>query len=258
VVIVPGIFGECVSRISLPFEDAAAHLRIHGYKVHILKVSGRSSSEHNAGQIERQLKALGLSGGDPLILIGYSKGTSDLIETLGRRRNAIPKGSALVSVAGVVAGTPIADRGEGAYRRLLSRLRLRSCRPGDKGGVQSLTRRERLLFLQQHPLTADYLYFSLPAVAKPGEVSRALLPTRRTLDRIDARNDGQVIHHDAIYPQGALLGYANADHWAVTLDFTERAPFWMRPFTNRNAYPRSTLLEAIVRSVEEEMVRTGG
>lgn len=253
VVIVPGIFGECFNAISRPFQVAAAHLRArHGYRVTILDVSGRSSSRGNARQIARQLSGSSRTPGERLIVIGYSKGATDVIETLTRFPDAIGHGAAIVSLAGVVAGTPIAEQGAGVYRSLLRDLRLDACPPGDGGGVESLLYRTRRAWARAHPLPRHYRYYSLPAITDRANTSRAMITTRRTLDRIDTRNDGQILYRDALIPGGSLLGYANADHWAVTLDFTRHAPAWMRPLTNRNAYPREVLLEAIVRTIEED------
>jgi hypothetical protein len=62
-----------------------------------------------------------------------------------------------------------------------------------------------------------------------------------------------VIADDAVVPGGTFLGIARADHWAIALPFDEiadpvkrrRALRWV----DKNVYPRTALLEAIVRFV---------
>lgn len=250
IVFVPGIFGECAAHIATPFKDAVEHMRGQGYAVDLIPVSGRSSSAANALAISDWIAAH-VRPGERLLLVGYSKGTSDIIETLERYPSAIPAGTAIVSVAGVVSGTPAADRWESAHGAI-AQLPLPGCGPGDGAGMASITRRERLAWLASHPLPAQMHYYSLAAFAQRRNVSRVLRPFYAQLGEIDEWNDGQVIHHDAIIPGSYLLGYLNADHWAVTLPLARYAPWLGRTLVHRNEYPRTVLLEAIVRAVEEE------
>src|SRR5579884_3153319 len=101
IVIIPGMFGECVSHWVLPLQDAATYLRSQGYRVDTVDVGGRSSSERNADVIARALPQL-LKPGERLLIIGYSKGMSDILETMAIHPQAIPPGSAIVSLAGIV------------------------------------------------------------------------------------------------------------------------------------------------------------
>lgn len=254
-VIVPGIFGECVAKRVLPFQDAEAHLREHHGlpPIEWINVSGRSGSAANARTIAEWLKAHPTPAGQRLVLLGYSKGATDLIETIGRYPDAIRPGTAIVGVAPVVAGTPIADKGESLYAALAG-LPFPGCKPGDEGGVSSLTRRERLAWLAAHPLPASLRYYSLPAFARKAQVSAALRPFYAQLASHDERNDGQVLFQDAIIPGSRILGYANADHWAVTLPMREGYPAFAAAL-NHNAYPRTVLLEAILQTVEADQPR---
>lgn len=252
ILIVPGIFGECVDNIATPFEDAAGYLRGQGYVIDVIPVSGRSSSAENAVTI-RDWIAQFVRPGERLLIVGYSKGTSDILETLGAYPRSIPPGSAIVSIAGVVAGTPIADRWEALYAGV-GWMPLPGCGPGDRRGVASLTRRHRLAWLAANPLPRDRSYYSLAAYADRRAISRMLRPFNRQLSTIDGRNDGQLLIQDAVVPGGYLLGYANADHWAVALPLARNRSLLgrlSRPFASRNAYPREVLLEAIVRIIEE-------
>ncbi|GAA4725031.1 hypothetical protein GCM10023325_23470 [Sphingomonas lutea] len=235
-----------------PFEDAIAPLAKLGWTVQPLRVDGRSSSKANAEQIRAQLRTIKLGPTEKLVLIGYSKGMSDIIELLGAGADdVIPAGSSIISVTGVVAGTPIADGGERLYRKFWW-VPFPSCQPGDGGGVASLTRKHRLNYLEQHPLPGKFRYYSLPAFTTRDNISSYLRNPHVQLSRIDPRNDGNVIFHDSVLPGSTLLGYANSDHWALTLPFSLQAPFRSKFFATRNEFPRVVLLEAIARFLEEQ------
>lgn len=255
-VVVSGIFGECVAKYALPFEDSAAHLKAaHGLAaMEWIPVSSRSSSEANAAAIARWLGEHPTAPGQRLILIGYSKGATDLIET-AVRYNAIPAGSAIVSVAGAVMGTPVADEGKAIFRAL-SGLPLPNCAPGDGGGAESLTTSARRASPASKGLPARFRYFSLPAFAESADVSRALRPSHRALQRRGGRNDGQMLARDAVIPTSRLLGYAVADHWAVALPLRRAMP-WAVSLLDRNDYPRTVLLEALIATVLAEPTAEG-
>jgi hypothetical protein len=250
IVIVPGMFGQCVKRWASPLQDAAAYIRKQGYRVDTIDVDGRSSSARNADLIARTLPRL-LSPNQRLLIIGYSKGMSDILETLSLHPLAIPPGSAIVSLAGIVGGTPLADNAT-RLDRVVGRIPLPNCGSGDQGAVKSLSRRHRLAWLADHPLPRDRTYFSLVAFTDGTHISGPLQETYRRLSRIDARNDGQVLYTDAVIPGSHLLGYLNADHWAIALPLAKNARKLRAVFAGRNDYPREILLEAIVRAVEEQ------
>jgi hypothetical protein len=223
----------------------------------VLHVSGRSGSAANALQIRDQIAALKLQPDEKLALIGYSKGMSDILELLGSREgHVIPSGSSIISMTGVVRGTPIADQASKAYHAFRW-LPVPGCGPGDGKGVESLTRAVRLEWLKTHTLPPRLHYLSLPAYTDRANVSWVLRSGWSTLARIDARNDGQVIASDAIIPGSQVLGYANSDHWALVLPFALEAPLTAKLFATRNAYPRVVLLETLARFLEEQYLKPG-
>jgi hypothetical protein len=75
---------------------------------------------------------------------------------------------------------------------------------------------------------------------------------------VDPLNDSQVVFYDALVPGGALLGYLNADHWAVAMPFNREHPAIADTIVTRNAFPREVLLEAIARFVEESLLADAG
>ena len=256
--IVPGIFGECLGELTSPFRYAIRHLEeAHGYagRFGIIPVGGRKSSAENARIIKQHLAGLQppLAPGERLVLVGYSKGTTDALEFLVENPDHAHDVAALVSIAGIVGGTPLADGATSPLKALAEKLPMRNCEPGS-GAIDSMTRanaRERLT--RGNGLPAGVRYFSLVAWPQEGQVSAILKPSYKILSRTDPRNDSQAIITDAIIPAGTLLGFANADHWAVILPFSQDAPVLARTLVTRNKYPREVLLEAIVAFVEEAL-----
>ena len=70
---------------------------------------------------------------------------------------------------------------------------------------------------------------------------------------MDARNDSQMLFYDQVIPGGVLLGYLNADHWAVAVPVARSHRFLGSTFVNHNDFPREALLEALMRFVEEDL-----
>jgi len=57
-------------------------------------------------------------------------------------------------------------------------------------------------------------------------------------------------------PGSALVGYVNADHWALAVPIA-RTHIMVSAFVNRNDYPREALMEALLRFVEEDLASAG-
>ena len=250
VIIVPGLFGECVNDYVNAFSDALAHLRNHGYRTSVIEVSGRASSAANAEHIRQAL--LDYPDGERRIVIGYSKGLADSLEALVYPE-ARARIDAIVGIGGVVGGTPLADRVPNLLLKSLRWLTVPQCAPGDNGGVQSLRREVRQQWLADHPLPDSIRFFSLAAFADTNDISLLLRPSYQQLADFDSRNDSQVIFSDAVIPGSTLLGYARADHWAIALPFGRRYPLLGKTLLNHNGFPREVLLEAVVRFVESAL-----
>jgi hypothetical protein len=88
---------------------------------------------------------------------------------------------------------------------------------------------------------------------QPERISSILRGFNDKLSRIDGRNDSQVIFYDQLIPGSTLLGYLNADHWAIAIPIARTHGTLGSLFVTQNAYPREALLEAILRFVEEDL-----
>jgi hypothetical protein len=257
VLIVGGAFGDCFPPASTPFEESVERLRGPGLSIdYISSVSGTSSSEHNSTLIAKYLSAMPSDSDRPLILIGYSKGVADILESLADKKNsdAAARVSAVVSIAGAVNGSPLAERYASLYNSVFARLVLRSCPPGGDGGVvQSLERSRRLVWLASHALPPHIRYYSVATFTSASQTARVLGHTHRLLSRIDQHNDGQLLAEDEVIPGSALLGYANADHWAIALRMEDRFPYLAHRTQGKHAFPQYALLDSILQLVQEDL-----
>jgi hypothetical protein len=98
--------------------------------------------------------------------------------------------------------------------------------------------------------------YSIVAVPRPEQVSPVLSAKHAKLAEIDPRNDGQLIWYDAVAPGGKLLGYVNADHWTITIDFSKQLPVVADLF--RDDVPRTVLVEAAIEVVDGTRNARGG
>ncbi|WP_020394759.1 hypothetical protein [Thiolinea disciformis] len=249
-VIIPGLFADCLSYQVSPF-NRRMHLHEHGYQSSILWVNGRSSCAYNAEMIH---KALAFHDPDVrLVFVGYSKGVVDALQAVVSYNDLRDRTAAIVSLAGAVYGSYMANRVPFPISWLVSNLRIGSCHPGDGKSVQSLQPALRHQWLEQHPLPSTIRYFSLAGTPLPDKVSRALKLHHAMLNKRHPLNDSQVLYQDAMIPNSQFLACVNADHFAIALPLIKQWPF-MSFLLNHNNYPRELLLESIVRYVEEQLV----
>ena len=253
VLIVGGAFGDCFPPASTPFVDSVAQLRRAGVDIDYVEVSGRSSSELNAATIATRILSMPAADLHPLVLIGYSKGAADILQALAGYAEAAKRVSAVISVAGAVNGSPLATRYAGVYRRLLSHRRLAACPPGDDGVLTSLDVSRRLSWLETHPLPVNIKYYSIATFTTSRRLARALGHTYRLLAKIDARNDGQLLANDELIPGAALLGYANADHWAIAVNMEDEFPFLAHRAAGKHPFPQRVLITSLLRLVQEDL-----
>jgi hypothetical protein len=253
-VIIPGLSEECVSDFIQPFSDARPHLESLGFKTDFIMVSGLGGSAQNASQIRETVMGMPMTAGERLVFIGYSKGVTDVLEALVRYPELSSRTAAVVTLAGVVSGTPIADDVPEVLKKLADQVFEGKCLPGEGRAFESLSRHERLKWLSANRLPDTVRYFSLAAFTDRENISFILRPSYDKLSLVDPLNDSQVVFHDALVPGGALLGYLNADHWAVAMPFNREHPTLAGAFVTRNAFPREVLLEAIARFVEESLL----
>jgi hypothetical protein len=255
--IVPGIGYSCFARWLDPPGSAAAHLRKYGYDQIVMAVDALSGIETNARQIRDAIMARPSEPGPPrLVLVGYSKGSPDILEAVVRYPEIRDRVAAVVNAAGAVAGSALANDAEQQQAELLRHWPRAECDKGDGGGVASLRPDVRRAWLDQNPLAPGVRYYSLVTLPIPDRVSRVIEKSYKRLGEIDWRNDSQVVYSDQILPGSTLVGFLNADHWAVAVPVSRSHPVVAKALVDKNDYPREALLEALLRFVEEDLAAT--
>ena len=252
--VVPGLGFDCIVPWLAAPGSVAEHVRRYGYDQVSIKVDALSSTAKNASQIRDAIMAMPAEAGAPrLVLIGYSKGAPDILDALVTYPEIRSRVAAVVSAAGAVGGSALANDAGQYQAGLLRNFPGATCDSGDGGGVAALRPAVRRAWLAQNPLPAGLGYYSLVTFPQPERISSILGSSYDKLSRIDGRNDGQVIFYDQVIPGAALAGYINADHWALALPIARTHSTIGAAFVTQNAYPREALAEAILRFVEEDL-----
>lgn len=254
VLLVPGLGWECFAEwLDLEY-SAPTHVARFGYEMRAIPVDGLSSSSNNAEQIKAYFDTLTTEDLErPLILMGYSKGTPDILEALVRYPQLAEQVTAVLSLAGSVKGSPLADEATQGQANLLTRVPGSQCDKGDEGAVNSLRTAVRQAWLADNPLPTNVHYYSVVTYPDYDRVSWGLRNSYKALSGVDARNDTQVLVYDQIIPQSTLVAFINADHWAIAVPVSRKHGFIGSTFVNHNAYPREALVEALFRYIEEDL-----
>jgi hypothetical protein len=251
---VPGIGWECFESWLNYENEFDHHMEQFGYRSYIFSVDGMSGTTNNARQIrDAIMEHADTLQADQLVLFGYSKGAPDLLEAVVSYPEIHPYIAAVVSIAGAVGGSPLANPAKESDLNLLRHIPKSECTEGDGHAVESLRPAVRRQWLQDNPLPESIRYYSLVTLPSPDQVSSILKSMQKKLNAIDSRNDSQVIFYDQIIPGSTLMGYLNADHWAIAVPIAESHPFIGRHFADKNNYPRQAILESVLRFIEEDM-----
>lgn len=252
--LVYGVGWECIKKFIAPRGTIKEHLAQFGHDVNMLEVDPLSSSAHNATQIRDQIQKMSqLDDSKPLVLLGYSKGAPDILEAIVQYPELHNKIAAVVSVAGAIGGSPLANDAKQSTLNLFRHFPGAECELGDQGALESLKPINRKRWLATHSLPKSIRYYSLITFPEEQNISSLLKSTHSKLSQVDPRNDGQLIFYDQVIPGSVLLGYVNADHWAVEVPVNRSHAFIGSTFADKNAFPREILLEAIVRFIEEDL-----
>ena len=139
-----------------------------------LKVDALSSSATNARQIRDAIMAMPEEGAPRLVLIGYSKGAPDILEAVVAYPEIRSRVAAVVSAAGAVGGSALANDAEQYQADLLRHFPGANCGSGDGGAVESLRPAMRQAWLAQNPLPRDVRYYSLVTFPQPERISSIL------------------------------------------------------------------------------------
>lgn len=256
ILIVPGVGWECIENWLNIQAELQTLLQSQGFDAQILDVDGLSSSANNARQIRDAVSALPETFDEhELALVGYSKGAPDILEAVVSYPELVARVTAVISVAGAVGGSPLANMADQDQLSLMRHFPRADCSAGDGGALDSLRPSVRRNWLTENPLPDDIAYYSLVTYPHPDRISAVLGSTYRMLSQVDARNDSQVIFYDQMIPNSTLVGFVNADHWAVAVPVAREHGMLGKTFVDQNNYPREALFEALLRFIEEDLTR---
>jgi hypothetical protein len=244
---VPGFLAECFGEMARPFADVMDELARAGFAVHYLPTAGRGDTEHNSAQLAEQITAMPPDS-RPFIVFAHSKGLPDVLTLLARYPQTAPKIAAVVSVAGAMNGSPLADRLNPAFRKWLSSLPMLRCRRGDGDEFEDLRREVRLAWWQRQRASITTPVFALVTTPRADRLSPLLKEMYEELAKIEPRNDGQLLWYDQITPGGNLLGYVNADHWGIGVSVSDTVP--PAKLLIRDDVPRPALVQAAIEVVD--------
>ncbi len=242
--IVPGLLNTCIPNAP-DYKEGQEYLhRQYGLAVEFLPLPN-DSCEDNARRIAEFLKAKMKGDSHKFIVIGYSKGAPDLQVALAREPDAAKAVAAFISVAGAIGGSPIADLIPGVAGDWIRKYNLSSCTGDLSAGFKSLSQATRQAFLAKYPDPVVPTY-SLPAISDKANTSELLVQTWQIIAAYSEKQDGQLTVDDATVPGSKRLGSALADHFAVAVPF-ETSNESIKAGADKNHYPRTALLEAMVR-----------
>jgi triacylglycerol esterase/lipase EstA (alpha/beta hydrolase family) len=156
VVYVAGLVSDCLDQAERAREEFQAYLAELGYRFEILPVSGLSSSGVNATFIRDEMQRRPeFADAEQLIVVGHSKGVIDVLEALVTYPELRTRINAVVSLAGAIGGSPLADIAPDLAMTVVRHTPGLDCRDGDGGALQSLRPRVRRDWLARHPLPAE-------------------------------------------------------------------------------------------------------
>ena len=253
-VFVPGVGWDCFSKWLAMEDTIPEHLRQFGYDMVTVDVDGLASSASNARKIRDAIMNMPQVGGQPdLVLLGYSKGAADVLVALANYPEINRHVAAVVSLAGTIGGSPLANNASNDELNLLQHFPGATCTPLDGGAIEDLRPETRKAWLAGHTLPAGIAYYSMITFPAPERISSILHGSYRKLSRVDARNDSQMIFYDQFLPNSALVAYLNADHWAVAVPIARTHDMVGAFLVDQNDYPREALYEALLRLIEEDL-----
>lgn len=250
-IIIPGYMGDAVPGGMKAFGPSISRLAEKGYQIEYIQVSGGGGGEHNANEIAAYFDMREFPEHEKLVIIGYSKGTIDLLHFLSENPQFAQRVDALVSYSGAVNGSPLAEVFSEYLVNMM--LAITGGDPGDKAGYSNLKPSTQMHWLASHPLPTHIKYFSLASFTDRKNVSSILKDGYDRLSQINPKNDGLLIYYDQILPKSTLLGFINGDHWAPALPFTEESATMATTLANRNIFPRDAMFEAVLLYVRENL-----
>ena len=140
------------------------------------------------------------------------------------------------------------------HRRWLTLIPGAECEKKDSRALETLSAANREAWFAEHTLPKHIRYYSVVSFPDPENISNGLQRFYRQLGEMkDARNDSQLVFYDQVIPGSTVLGFFNADHWAMSVPIARHHEVPQAIFADENDFPREIALEAILRFIEEDL-----
>lgn len=253
---VPGLGYSCIKPWLHHDGSAPHHVATLGYETGFIQVEGIASSETNGELIAQSIRSLDRNNKSrPLVLVGYSKGLPDIFSFLVNYPDVARHVTAVVSYSGAVWGSALAEEANEKQLRWLTRIPGAECEKRDSKALETLMPANRKQWFAEQTLPAHIHYYSVVSFPDPANISNGLQGSHRKLAQLqDARNDSQLVFYDQVIPGSTLLGFFNADHWAMSVPIARQHKVSQALFADKNSFPREIALEAILRYIEEDLL----
>ena len=253
---VPGLGYSCVKPWLDHDNSAPRHVAEFGYDAGFIQVEGIASSDTNGELIAQSVQSLSRNDDSkPLVLVGYSKGLPDIFSFLTNHPDLARQVTAVVSYSGAVWGSALAEGANEKQLRWLTRVPGAECEKKDSKALETLMPANRKQWFATQTLPEHIRYYSVVSFPDPDNIPNGLKGSHRKLGQLrDARNDSQLVFYDQIIPGSTLLGFFNADHWAMSIPIARQHRLSQALFADKNDFPREIALEAILRFVEEDLL----
>lgn len=216
IVFVPGFLASCFRGVH-SFADVVEEARKAGYTADVLGVGGRNDIATNAGLIAEQLTRMMATDPRRLILVGHSKGADELLAVLAARPDIASRVEALLTVAGALDGSPLADDLYGLYGITVAIMPFEGCDQGHGDPVADLKPASRAAWWATHGATITTPIYSLVTLPDFSRRGFSLWWTSARLSSFTPDNDGMLRVQDQVVPSSRLLGVVNADHLSVAI-----------------------------------------
>lgn len=244
---VPGFLATCFPGIH-SFADMIEAARGEGFLTDTLAIGGRNGVAANARLLAGQVDRLPVEE-RRFVFVTHSKGAADVLALLAARPDIAARTQAVLTFAGALNGSPLADDLRGLYAVTLAMFPFSGCDRGEGDPVGDLTAASRAAFWAGDALRTHVPIYSIVAMPHLAGLSPAVLLTYLRLAHVGGSNDGMLLVRDQLVPGAALLGIVDADHLRVAIPFP--GPAYVALF-NAQPLPRGALLLAAIDVIASE------
>ena len=213
---VPGFLASCFPGIH-SFTDVVEAARAAGFAADVLAVGGRNDVASNALLIADQVERMTMNDTRRLILVGHSKGADEILQMLVARPDLAARVDALLTVAGALQGSPLADDLHALYGISAGVMPFEGCDRGQGDPIADLQPAVRTAWWKAHGGSLRTPIYSIVTLPDLSRLSLSLLAPYAWLSSYSPDNDGMLRVQDQVVPSSRLLGIVNADHLSVAI-----------------------------------------